>query len=130
MSFIINLIMFALSLTGVFVFLLLLLKQHVPAQSLMYIDNDIPKFWYLDRHSLDIYEPGSSQITRDVLHNFANGILNHPPNDQGDQGDVTLFIIKTDRLLNGTVSFNDVNLVHSTGIHKVFRIQKELPQAR
>jgi hypothetical protein len=121
MSFIINLIMFALSLTGVFVFLLLLLKQHVPAQSLMYIDNDIPKFWYLDRHSLDIYEPG---------HNFANGILNHPPNDQGDQGDVTLFIIKTDRLLNGTVSFNDVNLVHSTGIHKVFRIQKELPQAR
>ena len=126
MSFMINLVIFALSLTGVFVFLLLILKQQVPAQSLMYIDNDVPKFWYLDRHSLDIYEPRSFKTTRDVLHNFANATLNYPPNDQGD---VTLFIIKTDRLLNGTVSFKDVNLVHSTGIHKVFRIQKELPQA-
>jgi hypothetical protein len=81
MSFMNNLVIFALSLTGVFVFLLLLLKQQVPAQSLMYIDNDVPKFWYLDRHSLDIYEPRSFKTTRDVLHNFANGTLNYPPND-------------------------------------------------
>jgi len=101
------------------------LKQYVPAQSLMYIDNDVPKFWYLDRHSLDIYDPISFQTTRDVLRNFANGTLNYYPNDQGD---LTYFIIKTDRL-NATASFKDVNLVHSTGIHKVYVIQKEPPQA-
>jgi hypothetical protein len=102
------------------------LKQSVPAQSLMYIDNDVPEFWYLDRHSLDIYEPTSFQTTRDVLLNFANGTLDYFPNDKGN---VTLFIIKTDRFLNGTASFKDVNLVQSTGIHKVFLIQKEPPQA-
>jgi hypothetical protein len=103
------------------------LKQYVPPQSLMYIDNDVPEFWYLDRHNLDIYEPLSYQTTRDVLHNLANGTLNYFPNDQGN---VTFFIIKTDRLLNATASFKDVNLVQSTGIHKVFLIQKELPRAQ
>ena len=103
------------------------LKQYVPAQSRMYIDNDVPKFWYLDRHTLDIYESRSYQTTRDVLQDFANGTLSYFPNDKGE---VTLFIIKTDRLLNATTSFKDINLVHSTGIHKVFLIQKEPPQVR
>jgi hypothetical protein len=56
----------------------------VRAQSLMYIDNDVPKFWYLDRHSLDIYDPISFQTTRDVLRNFDNETLNYYPNDQGN----------------------------------------------
>jgi hypothetical protein len=103
------------------------LEQYVPAQSRMYIDNDVPKFWYLDRHELDIDEPTSFQTTRDVLLNFANGTLSFSP---ADQGNVTLFIIKTDRLLNATTSFEDVHLVHSTGIHKVFLVQEGLPKAR
>jgi hypothetical protein len=52
---------------------------------------------------------------------FANGTLNYYPNDRGN---LTLFIIKTDRLLNATASFKDVNLVHSTDIHKVYVIQR------
>jgi hypothetical protein len=100
------------------------LKQYVPTQSLMYVDNDVPEFWYLDRHSLDIYGPLSYQSTRDVLLNFANGTLDYFPNYQGNQ---TFFIIKTDRLLNATVSFKDVNLVQSTGNHKAYFIQEEPP---
>jgi hypothetical protein len=42
---------------------------------------------------------------------------------------LTFFIIKTDRLLHATASFKDVNLVHSTGIHKIYVIQREPPQA-
>jgi hypothetical protein len=102
------------------------LKQYVPAQSLMYIDNDVPEFWYLDRHKLDIHEPTSYQTTREVLRNLANGTLDYFPNDKGD---VTIFIIKTDRLLNATASLKDVNLIQSTGIHKVFLIEKEPPQS-
>jgi hypothetical protein len=42
---------------------------------------------------------------------------------------LTFFIIKIDRLLNATTSFKDVNLVHSTGIHKIYVMQREPPQA-
>jgi hypothetical protein len=42
---------------------------------------------------------------------------------------LTFFIIKTDRLLHATASFKDVSLVHSTGIHKIYVIQREPPQA-
>lgn len=99
------------------------LKPYVPSQSLMYLDNEVPEFWYLDRSSLDIHGTQSYQSTRDVLINFANGTLSYFPNDQGD---TTFFIIKTDRF-NATVSFKDLNLVQSTGAHKAFLIQEEPP---
>jgi hypothetical protein len=99
------------------------LKQYVPSQSLMYVDNDVPEFWYFDWPSLGIYAPESFQTTRDALTNFGNGTLDYFPNDQGD---TTFFIMKTDRF-NATVSFKDVNLVQSTGAHKAFVKQEEPP---
>jgi hypothetical protein len=97
-------------------------KRYVPIQSLMYLDTDVPGFWYLELPSLDIYEPQSYGDTRDVLRDFANGTLNYFPNYRGD---VTMFMIKTDRL-NSTASYKDVNLVQSTGIHKIFVAEKAL----
>jgi hypothetical protein len=101
------------------------LKQYAPARSLMFIDNDVPKFWYVDRHTLDIYEPRSYQTTRDMLHNFANGTLNSFPNERGN---ITPLIIKTDRLLNATASFKDVNLIDSPASIRYF-LCREVTQA-
>jgi hypothetical protein len=71
---------------------------------------------------LDIYEPSSYQTTKDTLRNFGNGTLSYFPNAKGN---TTFFMIKTDRI-NGTAAYKDVNLVQSTGTHKVFVVEKDL----
>jgi hypothetical protein len=96
-------------------------ERYVPDHSYMYIDNDIPPFGQLVSSETHIDYPISGQTTRNVLNDFGSGELDL---FSAIQGKVTFFIIKSDRITNST-SYDDINLIGSSGDHKTFVIERK-----
>ncbi len=95
------------------------LEKHIPAESYMYVDNDIPPFGQLRSDTLIFRSPKSYQDTRQVLDEFANGILDPRDLDKPK----TIIITREDRMMNH-VSYPELNLVHSSGNHLTFIKEK------